>query len=256
MDVLSLSILGIVTGSVAGLLSAGGGMIIFPMLHAMYPDLTTHAIVTVCLNQILCAGFVAYAMHNRIQKQRIISLPYKLVYFVILIVMTLYLSWFHVNPALISILFILFLGIGLTLRLVMKLRVDFPFNEKHILLSLIFTSVYGVTVGMGGSLILYPLLRIGQLSPQKTLRLCAYNAFSVGLIGAIAHNLSYVLEIKDQSFPWEILSLILITSSVTSYYMAQYAYKLKGSTIDHLSNLLIASIIVFYSYELYVGKLH
>lgn len=253
MDFISLSLLGMVTGCIVGLLSAGGGMIIFPMLHAMYPDLSSYAIVTVCLNQILFSGFVAYGVHNRIQKTHISSLQHKLIYFVVLIAMTLYISWFHMNPAFISILFILFLAIGLALRLVMKLGVELPFNDKQILLSLIFTSVYGVTVGMGGSLILYPLLRIGQLNPQNALRLCAYNAFAVGLIGAIAHNLSYVFEFHAEPFPWKILCLILITSSVTSFYMTQFTYKLKGRTIDHLSNILIAFIIVFYSYELYVG---
>lgn len=246
-EILTLSSIGLFVGSLVGLLSIGGGLILVPLLHVLYPSIEMQDIVIISLHQILLSSFVTFMTHSGKQPSLFKDYKWLSIHFICLIVAGFLLHF--IKAIWISILFIIFVSLSILVRICIHFKITVNQLKHHKLVITTLCASYGSIIGLGGSLLLYPLLRLSNETYTKALKQCALSSFTVGLLGVITQDLIYLLNINHY-FPWKIMLIIAITSSVFARLMSLYTYKLDQSIIDNLS--FVVSIVVLISYCCYL----
>lgn len=246
-DILTLTLVGLLSGSLVGLLSIGGGIIIVPVLHILYPNIAMQDIVIISLHQIFISSLITFLTHKGKQNSRKINYVWLVLHFLCLILAAIIIHL--IKPKVISYLFMFFIILSLITRIALKFKCSvYKFNFYNEFMTTL-CAFYGSLVGLGGSILLYPLLRISNVTYTKALKDCAFSSFTVGLMGVITHDLLYLLNINHY-FPWIMMMIIVLTSALTARITSLKTYQLKQKIIDNLSFILSIIVIIVYYYFL------
>lgn len=242
-DLLTLIFIGFFSGSLVGLLSIGGGIIIVPMLHILYPDIPIQDIVIISLHQIFFSSLTTYLTHRSKQEHLKKNIYWLLLHFSSLIIAAYILHLF--SEVMISILFISFIMLSLILRILNIFEIHIkPFNYYNETMTTI-SATYGSLIGLGGSLLLYPCLRLSNQPYKKALKECAFSSLTVGLLGVISHDLLFILDINHE-FPWLMMIVVTMSSMITARIASLKTYSLSQTIIDNISFILSIIIVITY----------
>lgn len=246
-DLLTLTLIGFSAGSLVGLLSIGGGIIIVPILHILYPAIPIQDIVIISLHQIFFSSLTTYITHRGKQNNENKNILWLTIHFSCLISAAYLLHL--LSETFISILFIVFIILSLICRTLNLWHVTMkPFKYYTELMTTICAS-YGSLVGLGGSLLLYPLLRISNASYTTVLKDCAFSSLTVGLLGVITHDLLFISGVNSE-YPWLMTFVITGSSIITARLMSLKTYTLSKHIIDNISFVLSIIIVIIYYYYL------
>ena len=246
-DIITLILIGFFSGSLVGFLSIGGGIVIVPMLHILYPDIPIQDIVIISLHQIFFSSLTTYITHRSKQKNTKKNMYWLFLHFSSLVIAAYVLHL--LSEGLISILFISFIMISLIIRILNILEIHVkPFNYYNETMTTTCATI-GSLIGLGGSLLLYPTLRLSNQPYKKVLKECAFSSLTVGLLGVISHDLLFILDINHE-FPWLMMIVVTMSSIITARIASLKTYSLNQTIIDNISFILSVVIIIVYCYYL------
>lgn len=242
-DILPLIFIGLLSGSLVGLLSIGGGIIIVPLLHILYPKIPMQDIVIISLHQIFFSSLTSYITHRGRQKTIKKDTYWLAIHFSCLVIAGYFLH--YLNESFISLLFVFFIICSLICRLFIMFNKSIqPFNYYNETMTTI-CATYGSLVGLGGSLLLYPFLRLANVPYYKVLKDCSFSSLTVGLLGVATHDVMFLLNI-NHTFPWLMMIIITMASIITTRIASIKTYSLSQTIIDNISFVLSIIIVITY----------
>ena len=244
-DLIICLVIGSFTGMCVGLFSIGGGLIIVPVLHVLYPDIAYQDIIIISIHQIFFSSLVSFLTHTK--KQSFVP-PSRLWLTIHLLALVMVSYLIHLLPSwLLIFVFFVFIILSIIVRCCLFYGSSFKPIKYYTQLSTTLCASIGSMIGLGGSILLYPLLRVSQQNHTIALKNCAWNSFTVGLVGVITHDFLYFFNI-NKDMPWLMLTVIVLSSISMARVMTLKTYKLSQNFIDQASFLLSVMIIIFYYY--------
>lgn len=242
-EILIAIIIGLCSGSLVGLLSIGGGVIIIPLVHYLYPEIAYNDIIIISIHQIFLSSLITFITHKNIQEKKSINL-YWLIIHILCLVCASCLTNYLDSEILVNI-FVLFILISIVARCAFYQGITIINTPSIVNLFITTCASIGTLVGLGGSIMLYPLLRMMQQQHPESLKLCALSSLTVGVVGVISHDVIYLFN-YNAHIPWDILITICTASILSAKFMALQTYRLSSRTIDNISLIVSILVVIFY----------
>ena len=252
--IIILVISGILTNVMSALFGIGGGVLMVPILHTLFPELPYQMISATSLTIVMSSSLINVIAFYRQQ----IKINYKAMLLwsvgMLIGVQLGFESSFYLPEYIIVTVFITTLTLLSAQILLFKTsnaQILPAKNEtlKGILLCGIGGGIAGMT-GVGGGSILAPL--IGQLRSVEVKKIAVYTNYMM-VIGGVGSLYGYITKVPPhQVSTWQlgyidlsIVGLVVLSSFVTSFFSMRLKGKLSPTTTKRCLGLILLSIAIY-----------
>lgn len=252
--IIILIISGVLTNVMSALFGIGGGVLMVPILHTLFPELPYQMISATSLTIVMSSSLINVIAFYR-QK---IQINYKAMLLwsvgMLIGVQLGFESSFYVPEYLIITVFIATLTLLSAQILLLKSKnetVQPDKNEtfKGIALCCLGGGIAGMT-GVGGGSILAPL--IGQLRSVEVKKIAVYTNYMM-VIGGIGSLYGYITKVPPhQVSSWQlgyidlsIVGLVVFSSFITSFFSMKLKGKLSPTTTKRSLGIILLAIALY-----------